>query len=137
MFSYSINVCWIANQIPQIPEPDKFHPTTLSSNTTSISNNRLQAGSICMPNTVTNPKITYSRRKRHTLTLLSPYIVFSSLPWLSGMVSQLLMWPCAVFSSRMSSKIVSECLFPISGRCLYRDVIKLACFSGYNFVRLK
>ena len=36
-------------------------------------------------------RITYSGRERHTLTLLSPYIVFSSLPWLSGMVSQLRM----------------------------------------------
>ena len=79
--------------------------------------------SIYMPNTVTNSK-NYSRCEQHTLTLLSPYIVFSSLPWLSGMVSQLLMWSCAVFLGRMSSKIVSECLFPISGKCLYRDVIK-------------
>ena len=40
-------------------------------------------------------KITYSGCERHTLTLLSLYTVFSSLPWLSGMVSQLRM--CSLF----------------------------------------
>ena len=54
--------------------PQLSHPTQLALAT------GCRQVALYMPNTMTNPKITYSRCKRHTLTLLSPYIVFSSLP---------------------------------------------------------
>ena len=57
-------------------------------------------------------KITYSGCERHTLTLLSLYTVFSSLPWLSGMVSQLRM--CSLFKQDVIKNC--QCLFPIQYR---------------------
>ena len=56
--------------------------------------------SVYMPNTMKNLKTTHGWCEWHALTLLSTWIISSSLPWLSGMVSRMCM--CILFKQHVN-----------------------------------